>query len=223
MALFLAFLASGCVRDDSPYVRQEIPALPFHKIELRADAEVLIYQDAWHGIIAEGSIESLHALDYDFSNGRLTIRDTGPLRSDTRVHLYTPDLSLVENRSRSTITGQNLFITPGRIEITSTRTGVTDLYLAADEVIVRHRGKGNIFLGGETGFLDLKVTDSGSFLGFGLLADQAEIRQSGSGDAEVFVDDFMDVLITGPGNVYYMGYPGYRYEGKGAGQLIHVQ
>ncbi len=215
-------LVQGCDRDDTPFVQQEIPLIPFHKLELKADVEVLLYQNPWPAILAEGSVESLHALDFEFSNNRLTIRDTGPLRSDTRIHIHVPDLSLIENRGRGAIVGQNFFNFPGDVEFVVTQNGIIDLALYAPFMKVRHRGNEQVFLEGETRFLDLKVSDSGNFNGFGLTADEAGIVNTGSGDIEVTVEDFMDVRISGQGNVFYRGYPGYLFDGNGQGQLIHV-
>jgi hypothetical protein len=216
----IIFSISSCVRDNSPLITEDVTVQPFFKLEIKADADIYLYQDDWLGIVAEGSVESLNNLDYTYSNGRLTIRDIGRLRGDTRLYIHVPDLKLIEHDCNGQIIGQNYFYVNGELEIISSRRGDLDMAIIADRIKVRHRSKGKIFLEGETGTLDLKVVDDGDFNGFELYAEKVEVKISNRGNAEVFAAHFLDARINDIGNIYFRGYPEIRLTGNGEGALI---
>lgn len=219
-SIVIIFANSGCFRDNGPLLREDVPVEAFHKLEMKADADIYLYQDNWLGIVAEGSEESLNNLEYAYSNGQLTIRDIGKLRGDTKLYIHVPDLERIEHDCNGQIIGQNYFSVFGEIEIISSRRGDIDMAIIADKIKVRHRSKGRIYLEGEAGELDLKVADVGDFNGFDLYAEEVEVKISDRGNAEVHAAHSLDARINNSGNIYYRGYPRIDLNGNGDGVLI---
>jgi hypothetical protein len=67
---------------------------------------------------------------------------------------------------------------------------------------------------------NLDITGSGTYEGFGIETVSTYVNISGSGDAEVLVNQYLDVKITGSGNVYYRGTPSLETDITGSGQVI---
>lgn len=215
-------LFTSCVRDNGPLIRQDIPVTAFHKLEIKADADVCLIQDSWFGVVAEGSSESLLNLDYEIVNNKLIIRDRGRIRGDTKIVVYVPDLSRLEHDCDGEIYGESFFVIDGDLEMISSGNGRIDLAIVADELEIRHRGNGEIYLEGEVIELDVKVSDSGDYSGFNLFAEEVKVKISNSGNAEVHAEDFLDVQINDSGNVYFTGRPDIELRGNGPGELIDV-
>jgi hypothetical protein len=81
-------------------------------------------------------------------------------------------------------------------------------------------GSGNVFIrDGNADSYEIVINGSGDIRSFGLASKIALVRISGSGDAEVKVTDKLDVVITGSGNVYYMGNPAVFTKITGSGKV----
>ena len=217
-----SLLFSSCWDDSSPFVRQDIPVAPFHRIEIKADVDIFLHQDNWLGVIAEGPSESLNNLEFIVDNGELIIRDLGRVSKNTSIEIHVPDLTRIEHDCHGDLISQNSFQPFGKIEIISTKSGNLDLAILGREVEVRHRGDGEIKIEGEADFLDLKVNDSGNFLGFNLISDEARVKLSDDGLAEVNVKYDLDATINGHGDIFMIGFPDTHLKGNGTGQLIDV-
>lgn len=61
---------------------------------------------------------------------------------------------------------------------------------------------------------------AGNILAFDLISETTIISLSGTGKAEVYVDQLLDVTITGAGSVYYKGKPTIIQNITGSGSLI---
>ena len=223
LMISIAFMLTltNCGVDLGPTFREEIPVAPFHKIEIKADVDVFIQQDNWLGVIAEGQDEVLSRLEFEVSNEKLTIRDIGNLRGPASIYIHVPFISRIEHDCHGSIYGQNFFVLDSDLEIISTKRGDIDLAISCPSVTIKQKSKGDIILEGEVGYLDLRVSDEGDFLGGDLFADDARIRMLDSGDAEVFVRYALDARINDVGNIYYRGNPEIFIDGNGSGELIN--
>ncbi len=82
-------------------------------------------------------------------------------------------------------------------------------------------GSGDLEMTGGAHLLDMYLSGSGDFQGRNFNVDNCEIDVTGSGNAEVYVSDSLDVRITGSGDVYYWGNPGFVSQWiTGSGNLI---
>jgi hypothetical protein len=81
-------------------------------------------------------------------------------------------------------------------------------------------GAGNIVLVGKVGTYQITHSGAGNILAFDLISETTIISLSGTGKAEVYVDQLLDVTITGAGSVYYKGKPTIIQNITGSGSLI---
>ncbi len=70
-------------------------------------------------------------------------------------------------------------------------------------------GSGEIELWGIAQVGDLNISGSGKIKALHLEQDECSASITGSGDMYVFVYDYLDVNITGSGNIFYRGNPQY--------------
>lgn len=84
-------------------------------------------------------------------------------------------------------------------------TSVNDLNV--DNLKVVFSGVGEINLSGEAEDFDFILSGIGDLKAFDLTTSDCSIIISGLGNAEVTVNDKLDVIIAGNGNVYYKGHP----------------
>ena len=80
---------------------------------------------------------------------------------------------------------------------------------------------GNISVSGTVGLLKHSVSGSGKLYAFNLMATDAEINASGSGNTEIYVISNLHAEIDGSGNIYYKGAPSITQEINGSGSLIN--
>lgn len=100
--------------------------------------------------------------------------------------------------------------------------GAGDMFVdvIADEIDVRISGVGDLELGGSTEFLNCTISGAGSLDAFDMTTQVAEIDILGVGNAEVYVEDFLKVFISGAGNVFYRGNPTIDQNIIGVGKVI---
>lgn len=81
-------------------------------------------------------------------------------------------------------------------------------------------GSGNIKISGISDNQKTTIDGSGSYRCIDLKSFYADIFNEGSGNAYVYVSDFMKVTISGSGNVYYKGNPTIDLKIFGSGRLF---
>ena len=81
-------------------------------------------------------------------------------------------------------------------------------------------GSGNIKLEGLGDELDIRITGSGDVAAFNLDVVRARVEITGSGNAEVSVEDELDVKISGSGDVRYKGNPSLDVNISGSGRVV---
>jgi len=89
---------------------------------------------------------------------------------------------------------------------------------------VKNIGSGNVTVADpmSVGHMKVRLLGSGSFFGFSLAAAFCDVDISGSGECEITVDEKLDVIIDGSGNVYYKGSPVIHEDITGSGRLVYV-
>jgi len=83
-------------------------------------------------------------------------------------------------------------------------------------------GTGDIFVEGENqSDLDINIVGTGNINCFNLSVDYCDIDITGVGNCKVNVSTFLEVFISGIGNVYYKGYPEVKKSIIGIGKVIN--
>ncbi len=147
------------------------------------------------------------ALDIDLSgSGNLTIAE---LQAD-RLNIDTTGFGNIEMGQLDT----------AALDVAMGGSGSLKLeQLTADSMKVSLTGFGNIEVGGECADVEAKITGSGSYKGGDLRSQRVTMELGGFGGATLWVEQTLDVNISGSGNVEYYGQPRVTQETSGFGKL----
>ena len=212
----------GCMDADGPITTIDLNLPNFSGINLAMEARVEITQGPEQTVTVEGKSDIFDELDLDVSSsGVWTIRTEDCVRDVDNLTFYitVPDLNELKVSGSGKIISTNTFI-GGDIELKISGSGEIDIALEADDIEVDISGSGKVFLEGIADELDLDITGSGDLRAFNLTAREGNIKISGSGDAEVRIEDRLDIRITGSGDVYYKGQPLLDISITGSGEVI---
>lgn len=210
-----------CLSGEGPMETVDIGLPPFTGVELRSDVDVFLSQGPVQEVELRAHANLIDELILEVDGGDLEIRARNCIASGSRpqVFITMPQLGRVVNSSAAPVTGESAFVS-GKLEISVPGSGDVNLATIADAVKANISGSGNILLEGEAAALNVKITGSGNFMGFGLAAVSANVLISGSGDAEVKVEDFLEALLSGSGDVFFKGNPALEVSLTGSGKVF---
>jgi len=211
----------GCVDGDGPIVEEVLALSDFSGISLNLPIQVIVKQGDIQEVRVEGKQNIIDELERDIRNGvweietRDCVRDIGNMK----IFVTIPEIRELTIAGSGEIFGENVFIVQD-IELRISGSGDMDLAMEGDDYDVVITGSGNIKLEGLADELDLKITGSGDVAAFKLDALRARIEITGSGNAEVQVQDELDVKISGSGDVRYKGNPSLDVSISGSGRVV---
>lgn len=139
------------------------------------------------------------------------------------VIVSTEELGSVTVTGEGGFTGANLKAKTFRVF--SVGTGKVHLdNLTADEVEVRMESDGDVFLkGGVVEQLRVNMTGKGSLRAIDLPALRTHVSISGSGDAEVRAENWLEARLAGKGDLRYLGHPVNTFlQADGEGQIQRI-
>lgn len=211
-----------CVRGSGSVVTQELNLPDFHSISLDVPANVFITQGPVQRVRAEGYANILNQLRLTVRNGvwYIEFRDCVRNIDDLNIYITIPEVRSLRNTATRDIVSENTIITDD-LELILSGTGDIDIAADAAQIDARISGTGKIYLEGESNRLNLESTGTGDMKAFRMETRQSDIRISGTGDAEVWVLDYLKVRITGSGDVYYKGNPQVDVSITGTGKVVH--
>jgi len=211
----------GCVDGDGPIVEEVLALSDFSGISLNLPIQVIVKQGDIQEVRVEGKQNIIDELERDIRNGvweietRDCVRDIGNMK----IFVTIPEIRELTIAGSGEIFGENVFIVQD-VELRISGSGDMDLAMEGDDYDVVITGSGNIKLEGLADELDLKITGSGDVAAFKLDALRARIEITGSGNAEVQVQDELDVKISGSGDVRYKGNPSLDVSISGSGRVV---
>lgn len=138
---------------------------------------------------------SVAALDTEVDG--LEVENSGSGEVDAGYINRPPELSINHTSS-------------GRIYATVARGGELDVKLT---------GSGRIEMYGEADYANLELTSSGKIDGLDLTVIDADARNTGSGKIFIHAIETLDVVLTGSGDVLYLGNPQVSVIGSGSGSV----
>lgn len=196
--------SSNCITGEGPIVMQSVTVTdPYQRIESLLFADVFITQGPLEDIRFEGQQNILDQIRIGVFNGRLLLDLDECINTEEAVKVYIshPEIEALILGGAGKIVMEN------------------DHVLTNLEVDLE--GVGDIRLRGTVDTLDIELEPGvGNILAFDMIADVCEVRLEGVGDVEVYVNDELDVFLSGTGNVYYKGNPTVTSEITGLGSVI---
>ena len=215
------FSLSSC---DDDYGTREIDitydTLPFEYIRLETSSDIRIFQAAYFQVTVTGEERDVNDTHVFVDQGQLIIEEHGHTHGTQIIRIYVPEFSQLESLGSSYVYGESQFHQNESMDIFLDGSGDIDMYVDVDNLDILVSGSGSMFLEGFVDNADFSITGSGWIKAFNLNTDFCDARIAGSGSTEVLVDDDLDVVINGSGDVLYKGHPIISSQISGSGRLI---
>ena len=220
LILTLALLATisfvGCIDDDGilgcatgsgSTVEETFQITDFKGLQVKCSADIFVTQGEEFSVIAESQANILDNLELQKDGDVLEI-DLDGCNRDFQLKLFItmPEVTFLKISGSGNIKGENIFSSEN-LNLRVTGSGNMDLDLDYQTINAKITGSGNMDLVGICEEFDYTISGSGDINSFELDSNRGFLKINGSGDAEVFVNEFLSVKITGSGDVLFKGNP----------------
>lgn len=196
------------------------------KINVTGGIDVFIEQGT-PSVKAEGDENILQYIETRSNGNWLEIktRDHVNIHSVNRVKVYVtvPEMTDLKVAGSGNITCNNKFSSPNNMSFSITGSGNITSDVNAPAVNASITGSGNMYIKGETRNADINVTGSGNYNSPGLKAENAVVKISGSGNANLFADVDLKASVTGSGDIKYSGKASVDKHIAGSGSVVKVE
>lgn len=212
---------SNCEEGFGSTTTNEISLSDFTGIELNIDAQVYLTQGDQVEVLVKGQGNIIDELETRVRNDIWQIEfDDCVEDSDVlRIYITSPNLTFISNNSSGKIQSETI-LRMDELEIKNNGSGSTQLSVEADLITTRNTGSGNLEIEGVAATFDVDVKGSGDVEAFDLLVKDGQVEIDGSGDVQVNVADFLEIMIDGSGDVYYKGEPDLKITTRGSGKVF---
>jgi hypothetical protein len=208
-------------------VTEARPVGAFREIAVEGTGQLVITQGDRESLTIEAEDNVLPAIESEVRNGRLTLdRDGGGHwwfssfrpRKPIIYHVTVKELTAVRLSGAAELRAGDL--RASRLEVATEGAGEATLdRLTADELVVSLHGAGTIRASGTVTRQEVEMGGAGEYLAGDLASRDARVELRGAGEATVRVSDTLDVRISGPGEVSYIGNPQVKHQISGPGDL----
>lgn len=201
----------------------------FDEVVMRISGKVYIKLGNKNEVILEGNADMLDDIETDVRGKRLSIGQEGRGRwfrgrSTSRLNVYITikELNGASVSGSGDIIGQSVFKSDN-FKASISGSGDIELELDVKNIESRISGSGNIEFSGSAEYVKLGISGSGKYLAEDMKADDYDIAISGSGRSAIYVQENLDVRISGSGSVYYKGSPkGFNTSVAGSGKIRRI-
>jgi hypothetical protein len=199
---------------------------PFHSVDLATVGTVYLTQGAPVSIQIEAEDNILPLLQTKVTDGVLTIDHNGQCFRNTQPIIIR--LTTDEEVRRVSVSGSGNVIGENEIRSENLETGVSgsgsiDLRVNVTDLASNIAGSGSTVLQGKAINHTAAVEGSGKVAAFDLETGRSKVTIEGSGTAEVFATEVLDMTISGSGTVTYRGTPAYLTQKvTGSGEVVHA-
>lgn len=137
-----------------------------------------------------------------------------------KVFISTPDIREINLSGSGIIVCDTL--SSDKLYVRISGSGDVELNMDVEEFEANISGSGEMDLTGIASETDIRISGSGEINAKNLFQQACFIHISGSGDARVRVEEYLDVNISGSGSVYYYGSPEVNVSISGSGKMIKM-
>ena len=209
------------IEGQGPVVERKLALDSMKGISIPGSAKVFLTQGAQQEVRIEGQENIIDNLNLAVNGEIWRIEGKRPVRRGERliIHITMENLRMVRISGSGDVYTENPFKNSKDIELRILGSGTINLDLDADDITGQISGSGNIILKGSADKLNVGISGSGNFKGQELKAHSADVRVSGSGDMDLWIDERLDARISGSGNVWYQGEPEVNSHVSGSGHV----
>ena len=123
------------------------------------------------------------------------------------IYISTPDIEKISVSGAGDVISQNKWTLDKGIELHTSGAGKIKAELNSPDVEIRVSGAGDVIATGETKDLKVDISGAGKAKAENLKAENATVRVSGAGSANVFASVYLDAHVSGAGKINYWGNP----------------
>ncbi len=212
----------NCTKGEGPTITKELYVSDFTGVKLEIASDIYITQGSEFSVYATGQENIINKLEQDVKDGIWEVEFDGCVKNYSELNIYItmPVIEYLAISGSGTIYGENAF-NVDELGLIISGSGDIDLELSAFKIDASISGSGKMKLVGESDKALYHISGSGDYYAFGLLANRSEVYISGSGDAEVYAEEYLKVKITGSGDVFYKGNPTLDVSITGSGNVYN--
>lgn len=222
--LLSALLAScmPCEKGSGEVLQESRPLEAFSSVEVRCPVNVFISQNHFPTqatVKAQKNIADL--LSIEVENGVLTIDsdDCFQTKEVVEVYLNTERVEGLAVYGSGDIHGLTDLL-GGTLKMKVKGSGDITAEGTYRHIQADIQGSGDIRFNGKADRLEVTVKGSGDFKGQNMTAKSTSVKISGSGDAFVNAEEFLEASVAGSGDVRYTGAPrDSSFSVKGSGNI----
>jgi hypothetical protein len=224
LLLVVAIIGFTSCEDDFPDTPIEVvyDTAPFDLIELYTSSDISIIQSNFFQVVVNGRESDVNDTEVLVIGNQLIIEEFGNIDQGQIIKIFVPVINKLESFGSSDVYGESQFRQNGNMDLRIHGSGEIDMYVDTDNLDVLNTGSGDFSLEGFCDNLDIELTGSGWIRTFNLNSDFCDVNNKGSGSVEVYVDNDLDVFISGSGDVFYKGQPSVSSQINGSGKLINA-
>jgi hypothetical protein len=141
---------------------------------------------------------------------------------DMKIYVTAPSFSIIQSNGSGNLVSETKITGDQKLEISVNGSGDVKMDVNAPSVEASVMGSGNMNLVGETQSLSTNILGSGDMRAMDLKAENVKAKITGSGSAEVFASQKLDVDIIGSGDVRYKGGAQVSSNSIGSGSIKKV-
>ncbi len=182
---------------------------PFNEINIDGVLNVYLYQSSVNKVEVRTD-ENLHNLvEVETSNNALYVKTRSDKEYEATqmdVHIYSPDYTGIELRGVSALYCKDT-LSLNSINIEKENTGFMLFKAVLNHLSIETIGIGDMELQGKA--INTVVTNSmiGDVLAYGFKTKDMDFSHSGTGKVEINVTNYLNIEISGTGDVYCKGNP----------------
>jgi hypothetical protein len=214
LLLLPAFVISSCrwmrpIKGNGTIKTEERTVNVFKSVHCTGSIQLYLQQDSQAPVKIETDENLLPFIEIRQRGNHLTVttKSDYTLRpsDDINVYITAPEFEKISCSGSGNIHSLSKINTKEKLELTISGSGNIALDVNTPSIDGNISGSGSLQLKGETRDIDLKVSGSGNANCYELKAENAHVRASGSGDAELYASVKVDARASGSGNIRYKG------------------
>jgi Putative auto-transporter adhesin, head GIN domain len=197
----------GGIRGEGPTIAQTRDLPTFHTVESDISADIVLHMAPETRAVFSIEANLAPLLQTVVEDGRLRIYFTKPVnyQHNLVIDLYAPAYDGLSMQGSGNVTAaDSLKAQAFRVDLTGSGNIKLDR-LVCDQLDASITGSGGIELGGMARQMDVNIGGSGECQLRGLSAQTGKVQITGSGNVYCTVQESLDALITGSGDVEYTG------------------
>ncbi|MBN1925800.1 MAG: DUF2807 domain-containing protein [Prolixibacteraceae bacterium] len=239
------FQPYGHIIGSGPIVTEEFTVAEFNSVAGETVIDIDIVQGDVQSVIAEGHENIMSFLELKVINGRLIVDLKNGSYSNFQMKIFVtvPELESVEVGSTGNITVEEFspmqyfdltsnstgnIVCYGQFNITeelsirSSSTGNISINADAFEVNVKQSSTGNVKITGTCEKQWVDISSTGNYNAYELMSKECRVETSSTGDAHVYVTDYLNAIISSTGSVFFKGNPVVNVSDTSVGNLVRV-